>query len=99
MLGLRGVRLGITIPGLFLMQARAITEAAAARVLAGGDPRPEIMVPLVSTERELALVPAALGEVVRTVLGEQGVELHIPLGPRVEISRAARTEKRAVGED
>jgi pyruvate,orthophosphate dikinase len=91
MLGLRGVRLGITIPGLFLMQARAITEAAAARVLAGGDPRPEIMVPLVSTERELALVRAQLEEVVAAVLEEQGVELHIPIGTMIEIPRAAVT--------
>ena len=49
MLGLRGVRLGIVIPGLFTMQARAILEAAAARRQAGGDPRPEIMIPLVAT--------------------------------------------------
>ena len=47
MLGLRGVRLGIVIPGLFAMQARAILEAAALRVKAGGDPHPEIMIPLV----------------------------------------------------
>ncbi|HYF73798.1 MAG TPA: putative PEP-binding protein, partial [Nocardioides sp.] len=91
MLGLRGVRLGIVIPGLFLMQARAIAEAAAARVLAGGDPRPEIMVPLVSTERELALVRAQLEEVVAAVLDEQGVELHIPIGTMIEIPRAAVT--------
>ena len=49
MLGLRGVRLGIVIPGLFAMQARAILEAAAARLKAGGDPRPEIMIPLVAS--------------------------------------------------
>src|SRR5690606_32600662 len=47
MLGLRGVRLGLVIPGLFAMQVRAIAEAAAARRKAGGDPRPEIMIPLV----------------------------------------------------
>ena len=56
MLGLRGVRLGIVIPGLFTMQARAILEAAVARKQAGGDPRPEIMIPLVATVRELDLV-------------------------------------------
>ena len=48
MLGLRGVRLGLVIPGLFAMQVRAILEAAAARLKAGGDPRPEIMIPLVA---------------------------------------------------
>ena len=47
MLGLRGVRLGIVIPGLFAMQARAILEAAAQRIKDGGDPQPEIMIPLV----------------------------------------------------
>src|SRR5690606_20736277 len=56
MLGLRGVRLGIVIPGLFTMQARAILEAAAARVAAGGDPRPEIMIPLVAAPQELELM-------------------------------------------
>ena len=58
MLGLRGVRLGIVIPGLFAMQARAILEAAAMRIKAGGDPQPEIMIPLVATVQELELVKA-----------------------------------------
>src|SRR4051812_27203291 len=52
MLGLRGVRLGIAIPGLFKMQVRAILEAAAERLEAGGDPKPEIMVPLVASRTE-----------------------------------------------
>ena len=51
MLGLRGVRLGLVIPGLFDMQVRAIAEAAADRVKAGGDPHPEIMIPLVEIGR------------------------------------------------
>ena len=58
MLGLRGVRLGIVVPGLVTMQARAVLEAAADRIAAGGDPRPEIMIPLVATAPELALVRA-----------------------------------------
>src|SRR5690606_9255097 len=45
MLGLRGVRLGLVVPGLFTMQVRAIAQAAAERIRAGGDPRPEIMIP------------------------------------------------------
>src|SRR5690606_35232134 len=53
MLGLRGVRLGLVIPGLFDMQVRAIAEAAVERIKAGGDPRPEIMVPLVGAVQEL----------------------------------------------
>ena len=59
MLGLRGVRLGLVVPGLVAMQARAILEAAADRLEAGGDPRPEIMVPLVSTARRAR--PTAAG--------------------------------------
>ena len=53
MLGLRGVRLGLVIPGLFGMQVRAIAHAAADRVKAGGDPKPEIRVPLVGAVQEL----------------------------------------------
>src|SRR6202000_476944 len=55
MLGLRGVRLGLVIPGLFDMQVRAIAEAAADRLRAGGDPHPEIMIPLVATVQELEI--------------------------------------------
>src|SRR5690606_18606656 len=56
MLGLRGVRLGIHIPGLFVMQSRAILEASADRIEAGGHPLPEIMVPLVASVREFDVV-------------------------------------------
>jgi pyruvate,orthophosphate dikinase len=56
MLGLRGVRLGLVVPGLFAMQVRAIVEAAAQRKRDGGDPRVEIMVPLVGSVMELHLV-------------------------------------------
>ena len=56
MLGLRGVRLGLTTPGLFALQVRAIAEAAVARVEAGGHPQVEIMVPLVGSVMELYLV-------------------------------------------
>jgi pyruvate, orthophosphate dikinase len=56
MLGLRGVRLGLVIPGLFEMQVRAIAEAAAELVKAGGDPRPEIMVPLTAAVQELEIM-------------------------------------------
>jgi pyruvate,orthophosphate dikinase len=94
MLGLRGVRLGIAIPGLFRMQARAIVEAAAQRMAAGGDPRPEIMVPLVASERELALVRAELEDVVASVEAEAGVELHVPIGTMIELPRAAVTADR-----
>ena len=59
MLGLRGVRLGLVIPGLFDMQVRAIAHAAADRVKAGGDPHPEIMIPLVATVQELEITREA----------------------------------------
>ncbi|HLR93627.1 MAG TPA: pyruvate, phosphate dikinase, partial [Jiangellaceae bacterium] len=55
MLGLRGVRLGLTVPGLFALQIRAIAEATVERIKAGGDPRPEIMIPLVGSVMELHL--------------------------------------------
>ena len=58
MLGLRGVRLGLVVPGLFAMQVRAIGEAAAAVKRAGGNPRPEIMVPLVGAVQELEAIKA-----------------------------------------
>ena len=56
MLGTRGCRLGIIKPGLYRMQAKAIIEAAIARKRAGGDPHVEIMIPLIVTEPELALL-------------------------------------------
>ena len=56
MLGTRGCRLGIIKPGLYRMQAKAILEAAIARKQAGGDPHVEIMIPLIVTEPELALL-------------------------------------------
>src|SRR5690606_24098749 len=56
MLGLRGVRLGLVIPGLFALQIRAICEATARLLADGHAPRPEIMVPLVGSVQELRLV-------------------------------------------
>ena len=94
MLGLRGVRLGLVIPGLFAMQARAIAEAAALRLADGADPRPEIMVPLVATERELAQVRTQLEGVVAQVAKERGVALDIPIGTMIELPRAAITADR-----
>jgi pyruvate,orthophosphate dikinase len=91
MLGLRGVRLGIVIPGLFTMQARAILEAAAARTQAGGDPRPEIMIPLVATVRELDIVRAKIEKVAAEVQEELGVEIDYKIGTMIELPRAALT--------
>ena len=88
MLGLRGVRLGIVIPGLFTMQARAILEAAALRKQAGGDPQPEIMIPLVAAVQELELVKGDIINVAREVERETGVKLSFKVGTMIELPRA-----------
>jgi pyruvate, orthophosphate dikinase len=97
MLGLRGVRLGIVIPGLFTMQARAILEAAALRIKDGGDPRPEIMIPLVASVRELDLIRDKIAEVARQVHEENGVEIDVRVGTMIELPRAALTADQIAG--
>ncbi|MFF4880318.1 pyruvate, phosphate dikinase [Micromonospora sp. NPDC000668] len=87
MLGLRGVRLGLVIPGLFAMQVRAVAEAAAQRVRDGGDPQPEIMVPLVGDVRELRAVRAEIEPVLAGVPDAPT----IPIGTMIEVPRAALT--------
>ncbi|MCM1946705.1 MULTISPECIES: pyruvate, phosphate dikinase [Streptomyces] len=91
MLGLRGVRLGLVIPGLFTMQVRAIAEAAAQRIDAKGDPRVEIMIPLVGTVQELEIVREDAEKVIAEVVAETGVELKLALGTMIELPRAAVT--------
>lgn len=96
MMGLRGVRLGLVIPGLFSMQVRAIAEAAADRRAAGGDPHAEIMIPLVGTARELELVRADTEQVIAEVERDRtaGRPLGISLGTMIELPRAALTAGR-----
>ncbi len=91
MLGLRGVRLGIVIPGLFKMQVRAILEAAAERIDAGGDPQPEIMIPLVATVTELDLVRGQIAEVAASIEQERGTAVPHKVGTMIELPRAAVT--------
>ena len=91
MLGLRGVRLGVVIPGLFGMQARAILEAASERILAGGRPRVEIMVPLVASVQELETVKQDILQVAQDVRTETGVNLEFLIGTMIELPRAAVT--------
>jgi pyruvate,orthophosphate dikinase len=91
MLGLRGVRLGIMMPGLFGMQVRALLEATAERIEAGGDPRPEIMVPLVATVQELELVRLDISAVLHEVRTAHGVDIDVPVGTMIELPRAAVT--------
>ncbi len=91
MLGLRGVRLGLVIPGLFAMQVRAIAEAAATVKSEGGDPRPEIMVPLVGAVQELETVRAEALAVLADVARSTGVEVPTLIGTMIEVPRAALT--------
>ena len=92
MLGLRGVRLGILKPGLYAMQVRAIVEAACEARAAGGDPKVEIMIPLVATVGELQQMRAELEPVAAEVLAASGVELsHLEWGTMIELPRAAMT--------
>ncbi|MBZ6250428.1 pyruvate, phosphate dikinase [Streptomyces olivaceus] len=91
MLGLRGVRLGLVIPGLFTMQVRAIAEAAAERKAAKGDPRAEIMIPLVGTVQELEIVREEADRVVAEVEAATGTRLKLSIGTMIELPRAALT--------
>ncbi|HEY3010343.1 MAG TPA: pyruvate, phosphate dikinase [Micromonosporaceae bacterium] len=91
MLGLRGVRLGLVVPGLFAMQVRAIAEAAADVKKNGGDPRPEIMVPLVGAVQELEAVRQEALGVLTSVAESSRVEVHTLIGTMIEVPRAALT--------
>ncbi|GAA2452165.1 pyruvate, phosphate dikinase [Streptomyces mauvecolor] len=91
MLGLRGVRLGLVIPGLFAMQVRAIAEAAAERKNAKGDPRAEIMIPLVGTVQELEIVREEADAVIAEVEAATGTDLKLTIGTMIELPRAALT--------
>ena len=92
MLGLRGVRLGIYLPGLFALQMRALCEAAAELVGRGLDPRPEIMVPLVGSVRELQLVREEAEGIIASVASSRGVDLSgVSIGAMIELPRAAMT--------
>ncbi|MFG2670634.1 pyruvate, phosphate dikinase [Streptomyces sp. NPDC048445] len=91
MLGLRGVRLGLVIPGLFAMQVRAIAEAAAERKNAKSDPRAEIMIPLVGTVQELEIVREEADRVIAEVQAATGTNLKLKIGTMIELPRAALT--------
>lgn len=90
MLGMRGVRLGITVPEIYEMQARAIFEATIEATEEGGAPVvPEIMIPLVSAKREVELVKTRVDAVAAAVRMERGVDFTYRLGVMVETPRAA----------
>ena len=94
MLGLRGVRLGLVVPGLYALQVRALAEATIARIDAGGNPMPEIMVPLVGSARELLLIRDEMEQVLAEVSTSAGREISMPIGTMIELPRAALTAHR-----
>ncbi|MBQ0825957.1 pyruvate, phosphate dikinase [Streptomyces tagetis] len=98
MLGLRGVRLGLVVPGLVAMQVRAVAQAVVERVRAGGAPRAEIMVPLVGDVTELRLVRDVVDRVLAEVSEASGVPVECPVGTMIELPRAALTAGRIAEE-
>lgn len=91
MLGTRGVRLGMLIPGLVRMQVRAVFEAACRCKSDGVDVKPEVMIPLVSHVSELSAMRASLEEEARLVMAEQHLEVPYKFGTMIEVPRAALT--------
>lgn len=93
MLGHRGCRLALSYPEIAEMQARAIFEAALSVSKAkGGDPvQPEIMVPLVSTQKELQILKAKIDKIATEVFKESGDKLVYTVGTMIELPRAALT--------
>ncbi len=91
MLGLRGCRLGITMPEITKMQVRAIFEAACQLKKERKDPKPEIMIPLVGNVNELKNQRDILEAEARQVMAEQGIAVEYKFGTMIEIPRAALT--------
>lgn len=89
MLGMRGVRLGVTVPEIYDMQARAIFEATVEASKSGAPVVPEVMIPLVSAKREVEIVKARVDAVAAAVRIEQSAEFTYRLGVMVETPRAA----------
>ncbi|MGB5989060.1 MAG: pyruvate, phosphate dikinase [Marinifilaceae bacterium] len=91
MLGHRGCRLGNTYPEITEMQARAIMQAACDLKLAGKDPKPEIMVPLIGTVKELKMQEEIIRTTAASVFEEKGIKVDFMVGTMIEIPRAALT--------
>jgi len=91
MLGLRGCRLGIAFPEITEMQVRAIIEAAVIAKSKGGDPHPEIMIPLVATIEEMRNQAAVVRRVAEEVFKEKGAKVDYMVGTMIELPRAALT--------
>jgi pyruvate,orthophosphate dikinase len=91
MLGLRGCRLGITYPEITAMQTKAILGAAIQLKREGFNPKPEIMVPLVGTEKELMAQQSIIRAAAKELFTEEDMEVEFKLGTMIEIPRAALT--------
>ncbi|MEZ6066637.1 MAG: putative PEP-binding protein [Planctomycetaceae bacterium] len=91
MLGHRGCRLGIVYPEITAMQARAIFEAACDIKQAGGNPHPEVMVPLAGFKTEFANQEKIIRDTAKDVFREKGVEIEYTVGTMIEVPRAALT--------
>ncbi len=91
MLGLRGVRLGLVIADIYRLQIEAALEAVRRRVSAGGDPRLEIMIPLVSTSEELVRMRQIVDGEVESINREHRTGIEVQVGTMIELPRAALT--------
>jgi len=91
MLGLRGCRLSIVMPGIVNMQVAAIIGAACEVAKSGEEVHPEIMIPLVGHVNELTLLKAQLEDVAKRTMAEEGIEVDYQFGTMIEIPRAALT--------
>ncbi len=89
MLGHRGCRLGITFPEIYEMQVRAIYEAAAAETRVKRPVKPEVMIPLVGTEKEFTILRDRLRAVAEETLAKAKVRMPLVFGTMIEVPRAA----------
>jgi len=97
MLGLRGIRLGITYPGILQMQVRAIFEAACNIQKKGFVVKPEVMIPLTGHVNELKVSQGELEAIAKAVMAEKGVEVEYKFGTMIEVPRAALTAGEIAG--
>lgn len=89
MLGMRGIRQGITVPEIYEMQVRAIFEASADAAAGGHAVVPEIMIPLISASKEVEIMQGRIDAIASMVQAERGIEVNYKLGVMVETPRAA----------
>ncbi|MDP0488994.1 MAG: pyruvate, phosphate dikinase [Fusobacterium sp. JB020] len=91
MLGHRGCRLGITYPELYEMQAKAIIDSALEVKSNGIEVNPEIMIPLVGSDKELGYLRERIEKVIENIFKEKGQRLDYKLGTMIEVPRACIT--------